>query len=594
MHQINLLADPSNPICVNNNNPSPKMTTPSPGTVSAPASASSLQANAFDFDTTSTTPQNNDTSQMLVTSTTKLPQSHVKNLTNAMVLTPKLNIPMPSTSNSGTGFAVQQPLVDGGHLGMVTNMASGIQFKNSNNATPGVFNTNLKASSKNHLLTSSLLIDSGQLAGNSMVSPLNGSSNSTNNSMLFSTIYNNSPSAIQQPPTMTAISTPLTNNTGTFKGYHPHHHHYQLHPTTVAITTTTNLNNASFHQQQQQLHPQQQSSSSVVVGGGGYHLMAAQQPQPLYNNHLQHHHHHHQQHNHVPHHQMANAQQQQQQQQYYQTATDILNLTDSGIDRTANLSTNSSIHNHSLQQSPMQQQLTTSTPSPLVGLSVVVAPTTAEIIPQKQPNHSKMTEILKRKVPPKRKSQGGNRSKTRQDDQSQPSSSSSVMQELINKATTLGSSSSSRHSAPSSSGSNANSNSTPKSRFGGPTSKTTSFLASLNPARWGRHASTSSSHSTFTKESSSSNALSKCPSNSNLIAAGNREKARQWIRDQAVMFIGRHEQNSGSGVGHSANNILNRLAGNFYYKIDVFFKISFQDLMQLNRIFKYKKPESAG
>lgn len=51
---------------------------------------------------------------------------------------------------------------------------------------------------------------------------------------------------------------------------------------------------------------------------------------------------------------------------------------------------------------------------------------------QSAPGQSKMSEILKRKIPPKRKSQNNSRSKTRQEDQS------SVMQELMNKAAGLG------------------------------------------------------------------------------------------------------------------------------------------------------------
>lgn len=51
---------------------------------------------------------------------------------------------------------------------------------------------------------------------------------------------------------------------------------------------------------------------------------------------------------------------------------------------------------------------------------------------QSAPGQSKMSEILKRKIPPKRKSQTNSRSKTRQEDQS------SVMQELMNKAAGLG------------------------------------------------------------------------------------------------------------------------------------------------------------
>ncbi|XP_055698970.1 E3 ubiquitin-protein ligase TRIP12 isoform X2 [Phlebotomus papatasi] len=164
---------------------------------------------------------------------------------------------------------------------------------------------------------------------------------------------------------------------------------------------------------------------------------------------------------------------------------------------------------------------------------------------------TKMTDILKRKVPPKRKPQGGGRSsKSRQDDTTSTSApaavtQSSVMQELFNKATTLGSSG---RNTPSSSSTSS------RSRFGG-SSKTTSFLASLNPARWGRQ----TSHGSFTKDTSSSSTLSKSPSNSNLIAAGNREKARQWIREQAISFVQRYAEQEASGSIHSASMVLARL-----------------------------------
>uniref|UniRef100_A0A182S9X7 E3 ubiquitin-protein ligase n=1 Tax=Anopheles maculatus TaxID=74869 RepID=A0A182S9X7_9DIPT len=200
----------------------------------------------------------------------------------------------------------------------------------------------------------------------------------------------------------------------------------------------------------------------------------------------------------------------------------------------------------------------------------------------------KMSDILKRKVPPKRKSQGSSKSKSRHDDahasggassSSHGASSlssgsgvagagggsssggvSSVMQEFINKATTMGASSSSsgRHTPASGSGSS-------RSRFTGASSKTTSFLASLNPARWGRQSSSSSAASSSHNASSSgasggygkdgssgAGSLNKSHSNSNLIAAGNREKARQWIRDQAVLFVNRYsgaDASSGTADG---------------------------------------------
>ncbi|XP_058825436.1 E3 ubiquitin-protein ligase TRIP12 [Topomyia yanbarensis] len=190
------------------------------------------------------------------------------------------------------------------------------------------------------------------------------------------------------------------------------------------------------------------------------------------------------------------------------------------------------------------------------------------------PGQLKVSDILKRKVPPKRKSQSSSKSKSRHDDPgssttgtahaltsgstltstSTSSTTSSVMQELINKATTLGSSSG--RNTPSSSS---------RSRFSGASSKTTSFLASLNPARWGRQSSSSSSHhsgTTFGKDGS--NALAKSQSNSNLIAAGNREKARQWIREQSINFVNRYSTDGISAAGgsqHPACSILSRLTG---------------------------------
>lgn len=107
LHQLNLLADPSVPICAGTSttNPSPRqpqqllMTTPSPRTVSAPASAASLQTTTssfvFDGATGESTPN-------LLASDGGVKLSHVKNLVNAMIMTtPKLNnmSMMPSSSS---------------------------------------------------------------------------------------------------------------------------------------------------------------------------------------------------------------------------------------------------------------------------------------------------------------------------------------------------------------------------------------------------------------------------------------------------------------------------------------------------------------
>lgn len=163
---------------------------------------------------------------------------------------------------------------------------------------------------------------------------------------------------------------------------------------------------------------------------------------------------------------------------------------------------------------------------------------------------TKMSDILKRKAPPKRKSQTSSRSKTRNQDHSneQPS----VMQELMNKASALGSSgrntpSTSSSSTPMNVGASgsAGSSGSSRSRFGS-SSKTSSFLASLNPARWGRttsmhsHSSSKdgghSSNSGAGTSTSSNTLINEHSSSSSLIAAGNREKARQWIREHAIEF----------------------------------------------------------
>lgn len=83
LHQINLLADPSVPICAN---PSPKSKdTPPP--VSAPASATGLQPHSFDFETATASSYKNN--------------SHIRNLNMAMNnLNPKMSISMPSTSGT--------------------------------------------------------------------------------------------------------------------------------------------------------------------------------------------------------------------------------------------------------------------------------------------------------------------------------------------------------------------------------------------------------------------------------------------------------------------------------------------------------------
>lgn len=89
----------------------------------------------------------------------------------------------------------------------------------------------------------------------------------------------------------------------------------------------------------------------------------------------------------------------------------------------------------------------------------------------------------------------------------------------------------------------------------------------MNPARWGR-TSSSQSHS-FTKDGSSggSNSTIGTPgshsltsehsSNSSLIAAGNREKARQWIRDHAIAF---NKKYGDADLSNNGPSVLSRLS----------------------------------
>lgn len=153
------------------------------------------------------------------------------------------------------------------------------------------------------------------------------------------------------------------------------------------------------------------------------------------------------------------------------------------------------------------------------------------------PSQLRLSDVLKRKRTSKRSS-GSSRSKSRHEE-----FSPSLMQDLFSKATSLG------NSTPTS-GSN-------RSRFAGATSKTSSFLASLNPARWARNMNTSGNERNYSKESLGS-CLGKSISNSNL-TAGNKEKARTWVREQAAKFIETYSGNELTGPPHPAMNVLSRL-----------------------------------
>ncbi|XP_048518529.1 E3 ubiquitin-protein ligase TRIP12 isoform X1 [Dendroctonus ponderosae] len=152
----------------------------------------------------------------------------------------------------------------------------------------------------------------------------------------------------------------------------------------------------------------------------------------------------------------------------------------------------------------------------------------------------RLGDVLKRKRTGKRSgaSGGGSRSKTRQDDLP---ISPSLVQDFFSKAASLANSTTSSTLAASQ-----------RPRYSGSSSKT-SFLQNLNPARWGRN--TNSSHErNYTKDSL--NNLSKSASNSH-ITAGNREKTRTWIREQANKFIDSYSNQADEQ--HPATTVLTRL-----------------------------------
>ncbi|XP_059479777.1 E3 ubiquitin-protein ligase TRIP12 isoform X2 [Neocloeon triangulifer] len=120
----------------------------------------------------------------------------------------------------------------------------------------------------------------------------------------------------------------------------------------------------------------------------------------------------------------------------------------------------------------------------------------------------------------------------------------------------------------------ASSGGTPnRSRFSG--AKAT-FFASLNPAKWGRSSATSSSSATASSAVSASafgvthnghasehrlKELSHLNKSCSVggIAAGNKEKARAWVRDQAQKFVTLYFDNDESNGAHPALNVLSRL-----------------------------------
>ncbi|XP_039296101.1 E3 ubiquitin-protein ligase TRIP12 isoform X2 [Nilaparvata lugens] len=120
------------------------------------------------------------------------------------------------------------------------------------------------------------------------------------------------------------------------------------------------------------------------------------------------------------------------------------------------------------------------------------------------PSQLRFSDVLKRKRTPKRNASSSR--KTRQDNDTL-----SPMHDLFTKG---------------------------NSRTRISAAKTCGFLSSLNPARWGR-----STDRPYSKEGSS--AIAKCSSNANL-SAGNREKARTWVRERAAHFIATYQSLPGA------------------------------------------------
>jgi len=105
------------------------------------------------------------------------------------------------------------------------------------------------------------------------------------------------------------------------------------------------------------------------------------------------------------------------------------------------------------------------------------------------------------------------------------------------------------------------------SNGGTPQAKASSFLASLNPARWGRSSSSHHHNSSSSSPgggganasgSSSGSILPNVPKSlSNPQLAGNREKVKTWIREQSVLFLSTYfnptnPEMGGDGTGSNA------------------------------------------
>ncbi|XP_006820136.1 E3 ubiquitin-protein ligase TRIP12-like [Saccoglossus kowalevskii] len=84
----------------------------------------------------------------------------------------------------------------------------------------------------------------------------------------------------------------------------------------------------------------------------------------------------------------------------------------------------------------------------------------------------------------------------------------------------------------------------------------TSFLASLNPSRWGRNANNSGGPSDKTAKEMP---LPSTASMASQTMANNKEKVKVWIKDQANKFVNQYFGVEQRGDSHPALNILHRL-----------------------------------
>lgn len=94
-----------------------------------------------------------------------------------------------------------------------------------------------------------------------------------------------------------------------------------------------------------------------------------------------------------------------------------------------------------------------------------------------------------------------------------------------------------------------------RGKFSSAAAKTSSFLASLNPARWGRWSSSSPVTSRLTSQDASM--VQRPPNYVN--SSGNKEKIKAWIKEQAQKFEENYFSVEQQGTTHPAMNILNRL-----------------------------------